>query len=174
MFVGSIRFPPWKRIWKTWALANCKLFIWLAINNRCWTSDRLARRGLPHQAACPFCDQAAETINHVLSSCVLVREVWSTTLIRLNHIVRLRPPNADSSFNSWWSRTAASLPKVLRKGFNSFVILVLWEIWKHRNACVFKNVRLDAQKVVHVVAAEGHLCLVGASALQDLVLRASL
>ncbi|WVZ81073.1 hypothetical protein U9M48_028497 [Paspalum notatum var. saurae] len=58
MFVGTIKFSPWKRMWKTWAPANCRFFIWLAINNRCWTSDRLAKRGLPHQPACPFCDQA--------------------------------------------------------------------------------------------------------------------
>ncbi|WVZ93865.1 LOW QUALITY PROTEIN: hypothetical protein U9M48_039818 [Paspalum notatum var. saurae] len=80
MFIGTIKFSPWKRVWKTWALGNCKLFIWLAIINRCWTSDRLAKRGLPHQLACPFCDQATETTNHVLSSCVLAREVWTIVL----------------------------------------------------------------------------------------------
>ena len=46
-------FAPWKRIWKSWAPQHCKFFIWLAINNRCWTGDRLAKRGLPHPAACP-------------------------------------------------------------------------------------------------------------------------
>jgi len=33
MFIGSIKFPAWRRIWKTWAPANYKFFIWLAINN---------------------------------------------------------------------------------------------------------------------------------------------
>jgi hypothetical protein len=27
-----------------------------------------------------------------------------------------------------------------RKGLNSLIILVAWEIWKHRNACVFEGV----------------------------------
>jgi len=56
-FVGSIRFPPWKRIWKSWAPLRCKFFLWLAIKQRIWTADRLAKRGLPHHAACPLCDQ---------------------------------------------------------------------------------------------------------------------
>ncbi|WVZ52503.1 LOW QUALITY PROTEIN: hypothetical protein U9M48_003556 [Paspalum notatum var. saurae] len=172
MFIGTIRFPPWKRIWKSWAPANCKLFIWLAINNRCWTSDRLAKRGLPHQSACPFCDQAPETINHVLSSCVLAREVWTVVLQKLNQV--MRPPDSGSRLNSWWCRTVSSLPKELRKGFNSLVLLVSWELWKHRNACVFEKVRLDAQAVMHSLAAEGHLwCLAGSSALHDLVVRAA-
>ena len=29
-------------------------FIWLSINNRCWTAYHLAKGGLPHLAACPF------------------------------------------------------------------------------------------------------------------------
>lgn len=37
MFIGSIKFLAWRRIWKTWDPANCKFFIWLAINNQCWT-----------------------------------------------------------------------------------------------------------------------------------------
>jgi hypothetical protein len=61
-------------------------------------------------------------------------------------------------------------PKELRKGFNSVVVLVSWELWKHRNACFFDRVRPDAHVVVQSVAADGHLwCLAGARALQDLV-----
>ncbi|WVZ86079.1 hypothetical protein U9M48_032920 [Paspalum notatum var. saurae] len=66
-------------------------------------------------------------------------------------------------------RAANALPKVGRKGFNSLVILVCWELWKHRNACVFEKIRPDAQIVFQSVVAEGHLwCLAEASALQDL------
>jgi hypothetical protein len=30
------------------------------------------------------------------------------------------------------------ITKELRKGLNSFVMLIAWEIWKHRNVCVLK------------------------------------
>lgn len=61
-----------------------------------------------------------------------------------------------------------------QKGFNSLVVLVSWELRKHWNACIFENVRPDAQVVVQAVAAKGHLWgLAGAKALQELVLRAS-
>jgi hypothetical protein len=33
-FIGTIRFAPWKRIWKSCAPLKCKFFIWLALN--CW------------------------------------------------------------------------------------------------------------------------------------------
>jgi hypothetical protein len=47
-FMGAIIFEPWKRLWKSWAPPKCKYFLWLAIRNKCWTSDRLEKRGLDH------------------------------------------------------------------------------------------------------------------------------
>jgi hypothetical protein len=48
LFQGAIPFEPFERIWKSWAPPKCRFFMWLAAHNRCWTADRLARRGLPH------------------------------------------------------------------------------------------------------------------------------
>lgn len=74
-FAGLEVSPSAAFTWKSKAL-QCRFFAWLALKNRCWTSDRLARRGLPHQAACPFCDQHDETLNHLLLDCVFAKEVW--------------------------------------------------------------------------------------------------
>lgn len=75
-FNGSVTFEPWRRLWKSWAPAKCKVFLWLAIRNRCWTADRLAKRGLPHLNQCLLCDQDDEDIQHLLMSCVLARQFW--------------------------------------------------------------------------------------------------
>jgi hypothetical protein len=36
-------FEPWRCIWKSWAPAKCKVFLWFAIRNRCYAADRLAK-----------------------------------------------------------------------------------------------------------------------------------
>jgi mannosylglycoprotein endo-beta-mannosidase len=41
-------------IWKSWAPAKCKFYAWLVIQNRVWTSDRLAARGWPNSGVCPY------------------------------------------------------------------------------------------------------------------------
>jgi len=73
-----------EKIWKSWAPQHCKFFIWPATNNRCWTGDRLAKTGLPHPPACPLCDQAGESIQHLLISCIFARQVWFIILQRLD------------------------------------------------------------------------------------------
>jgi len=73
-FNGAIKFEPWRRIWKSWAAAKCKFFIWLAVRNRCWIADRLAKRNLPHPDRCLFCDQEPEDIQHMLTTCVFARD----------------------------------------------------------------------------------------------------
>jgi hypothetical protein len=101
-FVGSITFEPWKRLWKSWAPGKCKTFVWLAIRNRCWTADRLQKRGLPHPERCPYCDQEEETVQHILTTCVFARQFWCAILQPLN-LTRLTPTR-NVSFADWWKK----------------------------------------------------------------------
>ena len=48
---------------------------------------------------------------------------------------------AVTRFSNWWYSAVRSVPKELKKGPNSLIILVAWEISKHRNACVFEGAR---------------------------------
>ena len=78
LFIGATSFGPWKQIWKSWALGKCKFFLWTAALNRIWTADRLARKGLPHPAACPLCDQAEESADHLLVACVFFPDKYGS------------------------------------------------------------------------------------------------
>jgi hypothetical protein len=48
LFGARVDMPGALQIWRSRAPPNCKVFLWLASRNRCWTADRLSRRGLPH------------------------------------------------------------------------------------------------------------------------------
>jgi hypothetical protein len=172
-FLGSIKFGPWRKIWKTWARPRCKFFIWLVLLGHAWTVDRLAKRNLPHPEACPLCDQEVETINHLLVGCAFVREVWTITLQHFG-LIQLAPQPAAARFLGWWRQAILAAPKEVRKGLNSLMILVAWELWKHRNACVFEKQRPGIQIVLSSVSLEGDLwCLAEASKLKELVFRSS-
>ncbi|XP_020408886.1 ATP-dependent DNA helicase Q-like isoform X2 [Zea mays] len=105
IFYEGQKLPqPWKRLWKSWAPPKCKFFLWLAIRNKCWTSDRLEMRGLDHPVSCLFCDQEQETIQHILCSCVFARQFWHSILFGLN-VGNLSPSRDEISFADWWRKT---------------------------------------------------------------------
>jgi hypothetical protein len=152
-FIGSIAFEPAHRIWKSWAPPKCKFFLWLASLNRCWTADRLARRGLEHPDCCVLCNQEVETIQHLLAGCVFSRQVWFQVLSACN-LQHLCPSLGEDNFQVWWQRAEQNVPKQRRKGFNSVVCLVAWWLWKHRNYCVFDEGAADISKVVREISED--------------------
>jgi len=137
--VGTTSFEPYERIWKTWAPPKCRFFVWLVAQNRCWTADCLARRGLPHPERCPLCDQAAETIDHLLVQCVFAREFWFRFFSRIG-LQDFSPQPTETSFHFWWEKVSNAASDTLRKGTNSLIILGAWTLWTHRNKCVFDGV----------------------------------
>lgn len=166
-FQGSITFEPWKRIWKSWAPGKCKLFLWLAIRNRCWTADRLQRRGLPHPARCVLCDQEEENVQHILTSCVFAREFWVKALSTIG-VQNAFPHRHERSFADWWRRAEKRAGKG-KKGVNSAIILGAWTLWKVRNRGVFDGILPSMQSALSMFKDEAHWWwLAGAKKLQEL------
>ncbi|GJN20378.1 hypothetical protein PR202_gb07748 [Eleusine coracana subsp. coracana] len=131
-------FEHWRLIWKTWAPNKCKIFLWLASRNRCWTADRLQRRGLEHPEKCVLCDQEEEIVQHILTSCLFARQFWNRILTSLgfNNLV---PGHRDNIFSTRWLKSSKRVPKEKRKGYNTVIALGAWLLWKHRNTGVFEN-----------------------------------
>jgi hypothetical protein len=117
-FQGSIPFNAWEHIWKSWAPNKCRFFLLLVAHNRCWTADRLARHNLPHPDWCPLCDQAEETIHHLLATCVFARQFWSNLLQQVG-LPGLSPGTSEISFDDWWGRVITLAPSTIKGGLNS-------------------------------------------------------
>jgi hypothetical protein len=105
---GCIRFDPWRRIWKSWAPGKCKFFLWLVAHDRCWTTNRLARRNLPHPDLCPLRDQEEEIINHLLFSWVFAREFWFILVLWVS-LGAFAPQVSEITFQEWWHQVLSSV-----------------------------------------------------------------
>lgn len=64
-FFGRIPRPLLAATWEVKSEGKICFFLWLLIQNRLWTADRLQARGWPHQDNCAFCDQQLENANHL-------------------------------------------------------------------------------------------------------------
>jgi hypothetical protein len=136
LFLGSVTFGHYKRIWKSWALPKCRFFLWLVAHKRCWTADRLAKRGLNHPDKCLLCDQEEETIDHLLVQCSFSREFWYL-LLRKFGLHSLAPQPTANSFLGWWEVVGGAVFGLTKKGLNSLIILGARTLWNHRNKCIF-------------------------------------
>jgi hypothetical protein len=167
LLLGLVQFEPAERVWKSWAPGKCKFFIWFVEHNRCWTADMLRKRGLDRPEQCPLCDQEAETINHLLVKCVFAKQFWFDFL----NSVGLRDlyPAHEESFESRWKSSSSRASDIVRKGFNSLVILGAWTIWKHRNRCVFDGCNPSLVTALRMAREEAVLwSMTGAKALSFL------
>ncbi|XP_024315682.1 uncharacterized protein LOC112271026 [Brachypodium distachyon] len=133
-FRGRVLATGATEVWFSKAPTKCKTFMWLVLKNRCWTADRLSKRGLPHPARCPLCDQSDKTIDHLLLGCVVAREVWSTSLRGWNRLCWLPTPQA--SLAEWWTSLVVQGKKE-KRNLNTSITLICWCLWKHRNSVVF-------------------------------------
>jgi hypothetical protein len=58
------------------------------------------------------------------------------------------PPTTKETLHDWWIIARQGTPKLLRKALDSMTLLILWMVWKHRNACVFDHARPSAGNLI--------------------------
>lgn len=140
---GLQKSPTAACTWRSRATLKCKLFIWLALQYRLWTSDSRARHGLQDQPSpCFTCLQAEDNVDHILAKCTFAQEVWHRVfnLLGLNVVGTTQ----NDTFSDWWMRERKKFRGADRRGFDTLVTAVAWILWKQRNARVFS--RHDQQK----------------------------
>jgi hypothetical protein len=137
---GNVRWGMCKPVWKSFAPMKCKIFIWLALKYRLWTSDRRARHGLQEQSdTCFTCLQAEDKVDHILAQCPYGRQVWCEVLRSVG--LTFHDPGGVGKLERWWTEARKRTRKLDRKRFDSLVISTSWSLWKQRNARAFGNER---------------------------------
>jgi hypothetical protein len=122
---------------RTKAPPNTKFFVWLVLLYRCWIGDMLLCHHMADSAMCGLYSQLDESINHLLLGCSYSMEVWS--LLDGPGLHRLCPSGDD------YLSCRKQVPRCLRKGFNSMVVLVWWQLWSEPNArMIFNNTTKQA------------------------------
>lgn len=156
-FIGMVFSPMDQMVWKVWGPPKVKFFAWLALQDRIWTADRLAKRGWPNCGLCPLCKRVQESGSHLFFKCRYTLRLWALVIEKF-HIFELDTSSWHllDSVNAWWTSTCdAGTPN--RQAKASLTMLVSWTIWNERNARVFRFKSAPPTILLNTITTEANL-----------------
>jgi hypothetical protein len=147
-------FPPWQskifaKIWKCPAPSKVSVFVWQLLHNRIPTKGNLVARSVivdGNASLCPMCGIDRETASHLFIYCGIARQVWAEIFKWLNIPFGL----PHSIFSIFDNLTSAGVLKS-SKGRLMISSVVVWMLWKARNAVLFDNGRGSVAEVVEAI-----------------------
>jgi len=133
----GIKDQKQQQITKLHAAPRVKTFIWLLNKNKLLTRDSLFKRGWITDQSCILCNRNhTETHQHLFSTCAFAKEIW----IKAGRELLINTKLEADPIRIWEENNLHSNP-THNKRWGSFWAACCWEIWKARNASIFKNLR---------------------------------
>ena len=120
--------PAYQFIWKNIATPRVKFFGWLLTKNRINCKSNLLNKRVLEEDICAICGQGSETADHLISGCSFAQVFWRQIGWQAENIAEVRC--------LWESTAPVAMP---RMALSSLLLLLCWELWKHRHDVVFRD-----------------------------------
>ena len=124
-------------VWQNHAPPRVQMFMCLLTQRKIQSRTNLLRRHVLPDATCEVCNGADESPEHIIGGCTIARQFWdkiglgSMKTSSMEAIHNLSPPLGMPS-----------------QGFSAFLALACWQLWKTRNAAVFRHEFLGLNQVI--------------------------
>ena len=121
----------WNGIWATHVQPKIKLFVWWACKNILPTQTNLFDKRVISTFSYKWCDEEAETTDHVLWRCEFAQRVWQQSLISF--------PPGYATHMTFLDLISCSLKDLLSPSIE-ILFTTTWEIWNARNALLSEEI----------------------------------
>ena len=122
-----------KWIWTLDVMPKIRIFLWQLCHNALPTRAALLHKGIYIDPMCPACSLDVEDIDHLFVGCHMVKKTWDlavSTKWLSSHPLSHFLPSVREGLHGLYSARDKDLTKVA---------ILLWSLWKSRNALVFEN-----------------------------------
>ena len=139
-------------IWKSLCPPKIKCFLWQALKDSIPTGSFLASRLIidVSNSACGICG-LIEDANHILMHCNVAWRLWCNMLNKAGCSWVM--PGSLFSFLEQWPYILSLASN--RKLWSLIGYLILWELWKTRNARIFNSHIVDTETLLYSCIARG-------------------
>ncbi|XP_062106391.1 uncharacterized protein LOC133817803 [Humulus lupulus] len=135
-----------KEVWGRLNIPKHSFILWLAVQNRLKTKERLQRFNILNDSTCLLCNSQPESATHLFFGC-------SISLICLRQVQLWLGWNANASslvaVLRWIER--AKLSKFRKLLYSAAVAAVTYQIWKGRNEVLWSQKQFHIDVVVQLV-----------------------
>ena len=133
---------PLQLCWDTGCLPKAGFFLWLTLQKRVLTADRLAKFGIFGPSWCVLCKQNSEDAEHLFYGCHFAQSCWEWLRAQLMWSTPL-PNSFQALLLSWPTKLDNG---VYNKLWNICPSIVVWELWKERNRRIFRNSEMSLER----------------------------
>ncbi|XP_002443394.2 uncharacterized protein LOC8068106 [Sorghum bicolor] len=128
--------PKAKVIWESYAPPRVQLFMWLLTRGRIQCRTVLFSKTVVDDPTCEICRASEESADHMVCGCNLAGQLWQRLQIQVN-------PGDLDIIHSW-----SPPPTIPREAFSSFLAICCWQLWKARNAFIFRTDTTSVQALL--------------------------
>ncbi|KAH0650557.1 hypothetical protein KY284_030469 [Solanum tuberosum] len=130
-----------------------KFIIWLAIQQRLATVERLQKIGIQVPMLCIFCDQEVESFEHLFFRCVYSNQIWTRMLKWMGNYRSIGPWQQEIEWVSQIAKKKTSQAEAICCTF----AMVIYNIWKDRNTLRFKRGQVEVSHTCKDIAMHLHI-----------------
>ncbi|XP_010541748.1 PREDICTED: uncharacterized protein LOC104815125 [Tarenaya hassleriana] len=125
-----------KLVWFKQAIPRYSFVLWMVMQGRMPTRDRLLRWNIIQNSTCVLCNEEEESHDHLFFQCRFSAETWQELASKI-----WRNPPANLSMCLSWMEAIPQSDGLKRNILLKILIQhAVYEVWKERNSRIFSNV----------------------------------
>ncbi|XP_048503044.1 uncharacterized protein LOC125498803 [Beta vulgaris subsp. vulgaris] len=145
---GVQQHVPWKRlIYNNHASPKSKFIVWLAIQNRLATTDRLLKWNVSCRATCSLYDREDESVEHLFFACAYAASIWRRVCLIICVTSSGSTFDQECAIAIAKARGSTRQAKIYTMCFSE----TIYAVWGQRNNKIFNGKCLDCSQVVKVI-----------------------
>ncbi|KAJ0511208.1 putative RNA-directed DNA polymerase [Helianthus annuus] len=152
--------------WLHWIPKKVNCFLWRVVLDRIATKEALQIRRINLASLqCVLCNNAVESVNHLLITCETAQLVWSIIFQWVNlptsgYILSVVQLLETVNSHSWH--------KKIKRAIYVVVAATCWNLWIMRNEYIFKNKAPNITKLIGNIKANSYMWIKNRAGLQEI------